>query len=57
MLVGLKGVSVCVCFMNRAAEQNLNIMKVNQLFGNAMKFKYIQMVITKITSGKKLRAD
>jgi hypothetical protein len=43
--------------MNRGAEQRPNIMKANQLFGNATKFKYFQMMITKITSGTKLRAD
>jgi hypothetical protein len=39
--------------MNRAAEQNHNIMNANQPFGNATKFKNFQIGITKITGGKK----
>jgi hypothetical protein len=53
----LKGAkSVFICLMNRGAERR-NIMKGNQLFGNATKFKYFQIVITKIASGMELRAD
>jgi hypothetical protein len=48
-----KELSVCVCIMHRAAEQNHNIMKANQLFGSGAKFKNFQLGITKITSGKK----